>query len=228
MNVRDVTEGGQCAEHAQLPRSAPLPSLSHPHLVFKTQSPPRAAPDAGSADLGHQGAPWARPLKGSSWLCIQKPGGLSHVYFFFVFIQERGKKKIEERSTDQRCITCAPYVSPLYILRVSTHIKCSAVFSCEVTGSVKLLISNVRRGPDWLTGNNYDSFNLGGRLPGQCLQPGLESGSWWLQALWLTLRPAPTQRWASASSKSQMLGTLGPELGSGGLVSSPKTGCCQH
>ena len=29
------------------------------------------------------------------------------------------------------------------------------------------------------------------RVPGQCLQPGLESGSWWLQASWLTTPPTP-------------------------------------
>ena len=101
-----------------------------------------------------------------------------------IFFSFKSEKKIEERSTDQLCITYAPCVSPLYILRVSTHKKCFAVFSCELTGSVKLLISNVRRGQDWLTGNNYDSFNLGGRVPGQCLQSGLESGSWWLQDSW--------------------------------------------
>ena len=106
MNVRDVIEGGQSAEpaHAQLPCSASLPSLSHPHLVLKPQSPPRAPPDAGSADVGHQGAPWARPLKGSSWLCVQRPGlnlglsgserGLSHVCFCFCFFSfKSGKKK---------------------------------------------------------------------------------------------------------------------------------------
>ena len=215
-------------------RARPAASLCTP--AFSLPSPPcvqDSEPAQGRARCW-KCIPWppggavGPPSEGQLLVMYSKTWGPEPRLFLFCCHSRAGKKKIEERSTDQRCITCAPCVSPLYILRVSTHIKCSAVFSCEVTGSVKLLISNVRRGPDWLTGNNYDSFNLGGRLPGQCLQPGLESGSWWLQALWLTLRPAPTQRWASASSKSQMLGTLGPELGSGGLVSSPKTGCCQH
>lgn len=215
-------------------RARPAASLCTP--AFSLPSPPCVQdpePAQGPARCW-KCRPWppggavGPPSEGLLLVMYSKTWGPEPRLFLFCFHSRVEKKKIEERSTHQRCITCAPCVSPLYILRVSTHIKCSAVFSCEVTGSVKLLISNVRRGLDWLTGNNYDSFNLGGRLPGQCLQPGLESGSWWLQASWLTLRPAPTQRWASASSKSQMLGTLGPEPGSGGLVSSPKTGCCQH
>ena len=134
---------------------------------------------------------------GSTWAFLAVERGLSHVRFlFFVFVFffliKEWKKKKEERSTDQRCITCAPCVSPLYILRVSTHKKCSAVFSCEVTGSVKLLISNVHRGPDWLTGNNYDSFNLGG--PGSRTVPSTWSGEWLLVApgLMADHPPSPT------------------------------------
>ena len=127
VNVRDVIEGGQSAEpaHAKLPRSAPLPSLSHPHLVLKPQSPPRAPPDAGSADVGHQGAPWARPLKGSSWLCIQRRGlnlGLSgsregpeprpffvFCFCFCFFSFKSGKKKrrkIDRSALHNLCSLC--------------------------------------------------------------------------------------------------------------------------